>query len=31
MVLFQANKINQVACDLAEGVAQEGGEGVYFA
>ena len=25
MVLFQANKINQAACDLAKGVAQEWG------
>ena len=29
VVLFQANKINQAACELAKGVAQEGG--VYFA
>lgn len=29
MVPFQANKINQAACDLAKGVAGEGG--VYFA
>ena len=27
--LFQLNNINQAACDLAKGVAQEGG--VYFA